>query len=102
MQMTRNSLKTNAGPSDWFTGTVYIDPIAAPSPPSRTGAASVHFTPGARTAWHTHPLGQTIYVTEGIGRCQREGDRSRRSGRATGSSSSPERTTGTAPPRTAS
>ena len=74
MQITRNSLKTNSGPSDWFTGTVYIDPIAAPSPPSRTGAASVHFTPGARTAWHTHPFGQTIYVTEGIGRCQREGE----------------------------
>jgi quercetin dioxygenase-like cupin family protein len=73
MQITRNSLKTNPGPSDWFTGTVYIDPIAEPSPPSRTGAASVHFTPGAHTAWHTHPLGQTIYVTEGIGRCQREG-----------------------------
>src|SRR5258708_38342435 len=74
MQITRNSLKTDSGPSDWFTGTVYIDPIADPSPPSRTGAASVHFTPGARTAWHTHPLGQTIYVTEGIGRCQREGE----------------------------
>ena len=74
MQITRNSLKTNSGPSDWFTGTVYIDPIAVPSPPSRTGAASVHFTPGARTAWHTHPFGQTIYVTEGIGRCQCEGE----------------------------
>ena len=74
MQITRNSLETNAGPSDWFTGTVYIDPIATPSPPSRTGAAAVHFAPGARTAWHTHPFGQTIYVTEGIGRCQREGN----------------------------
>ena len=74
MQITRNSLETNSGPSDWFTGTVYIDPIAVPSPPSRTGAASVHFTPGARTAWHTHPFGQTIYVSEGIGRCQRDGD----------------------------
>jgi quercetin dioxygenase-like cupin family protein len=74
MQITRNSLKTDSGPSDWFTGTVYIDPIATPSPPSRTAAASVHVTPGARTAWHTHPFGQTIYVTEGIGRCQREGE----------------------------
>jgi quercetin dioxygenase-like cupin family protein len=74
MQITRNSLRTDSGPSDWFTGTVYIDPIAVPSPPSRTGAASVHFTPGARTAWHIHPFGQTIYVTEGIGRCQREGE----------------------------
>jgi quercetin dioxygenase-like cupin family protein len=73
MQITRNSLDTNPGPSEWFTGAVYIDAIAAPLPPSRTAAASVHFTPGARTAWHTHPYGQTIYVTEGIGRCQREG-----------------------------
>ncbi len=73
MQITRNSLDTTPGPSESFTGTVYIDPIASPTPPSRTGAASVHFTPGARTAWHTHPFGQTIYVTEGIGRCQREG-----------------------------
>jgi quercetin dioxygenase-like cupin family protein len=71
MQITRNSLDTNPGPSDWFTGAVYVDTIATSSPPSRTGAASVHFTPGARTAWHTHPIGQTIYVTEGIGRCQR-------------------------------
>jgi len=73
MQITRNGLVTTPGPSDWFTGTVYIDPIATPSPPARTGAAAVHFAPGARTAWHTHPFGQTIYVTEGIGRCQREG-----------------------------
>jgi quercetin dioxygenase-like cupin family protein len=73
MQITRNSSATNAGPSDWFTGTVFIDAVAAPSPPSRVGAAMVHFTPGARTAWHTHPFGQTIHVTEGIGRCQREG-----------------------------
>ncbi len=72
MQITRNSLDTATGPGDWFTGTVYIDTIAAPSPPSRVGAALVRFTPGARTAWHTHPYGQTIYVTEGIGRCQCE------------------------------
>ena len=61
------------GPADWFTGAVFVDPVAAPSPPSRAAAASVHFTPGARTAWHTHPLGQTIFVTEGQGLCQREG-----------------------------
>jgi quercetin dioxygenase-like cupin family protein len=73
MQITRNSLDTNAGPSDWFTGAVYIDPIATAPAPSRLTASSVHFTPGARTAWHTHPYGQTIYVTEGIGRCQRRG-----------------------------
>jgi quercetin dioxygenase-like cupin family protein len=71
MQITRNSLETATGPSDWFTGTVYIDAVAAPSGPSRVQVANVHFTPGARTAWHTHPRGQTIYVTEGIGRCQR-------------------------------
>jgi quercetin dioxygenase-like cupin family protein len=73
MQITRNSLDTYQGPADWFTGAVHIDPVANPTPPSRLGAAMVHFTPGARTAWHTHPFGQTIYVTEGIGRCQREG-----------------------------
>jgi quercetin dioxygenase-like cupin family protein len=73
MMITRNSLETNAGPGDWFTGTVYIDAVAVPAEPSRLAAASVHFTPGARTAWHTHPLGQTIFVTEGVGRCQSEG-----------------------------
>jgi quercetin dioxygenase-like cupin family protein len=73
VQITRNSLDSNPGPSDWFTGIVYIDTVATPSGPSRVAASSVHFTPGARTAWHTHPFGQTIYVTEGIGRCQRRG-----------------------------
>ena len=73
MQITRNAIETMAGPSEWFTGAVYIDTVAAPSGSSRLGAASVHFTPGARTAWHTHPSGQTIYVTEGIGLCQRRG-----------------------------
>lgn len=56
-----------------FTGSVYVDTIAAPGPDSRIGAASVHFTPGARTAWHTHPHGETIWVTEGLRLCQREG-----------------------------
>jgi quercetin dioxygenase-like cupin family protein len=73
MQITRNSLESNAGPREWFTGSVYIDPLAVPSGPSRLTASSVHFAPGARTAWHTHPCGQTIYVTEGVGRCQRRG-----------------------------
>ena len=72
MQITRSS-ETVAGPSDWFTGTVFIDAVATPSSGSRVSASSVHFTPGARTAWHTHPNGQTIYVTEGIGLAQREG-----------------------------
>ena len=73
MQITKNSITTNAGPSAWFTGTVFIDTVATPSGQSRLSASSVHFTPGARTAWHTHPNGQTIYVTEGIGLCQRRG-----------------------------
>lgn len=73
MQITRNSLDSSPGPADWFTGVVFVDPIAAPPAPARAAAAHVHFTPGARTAWHTHPLGQTILVTEGIGRCQCEG-----------------------------
>ena len=73
MQITRNTTETTPGPSEWFTGAVYIDTVATPTEPSRLGAASVHFTPGARTAWHTHPLGQTIYVTEGLGLCQRRG-----------------------------
>jgi quercetin dioxygenase-like cupin family protein len=73
MKITRNSRETGAGPSEWFTGRVYIDAVAAPSDGSRLNASSVHFTPGARTAWHTHPLGQTIYVTEGRGRVRRRG-----------------------------
>jgi len=73
MQITRNSLATTAGPSDWFTGNVYIDTVTTPSAGSRLTANSVHFTPGARTAWHRHPNGQTIYVTEGVGLCQRRG-----------------------------
>jgi quercetin dioxygenase-like cupin family protein len=71
MQITRNSIETVPGPSDWFTGIVYIDTVATASEPSRLQSASVHFAPGARTAWHTHPLGQNIYVTEGVGLCQR-------------------------------
>ena len=73
MQITRSSIATNVGPAAWFTGTVYIDAVATPSEPSRLAASSVHFTPGARTAWHTHPNGQTIYITEGSGLCQRRG-----------------------------
>jgi quercetin dioxygenase-like cupin family protein len=72
VQITRNALETGAGPADWFTGSVYIDTIAAVADESQVGAAAVHFTPGARTAWHTHPHGQTIWVTEGVGLCQRE------------------------------
>ena len=73
MEMTRNSGETTVGPSEWFTGAVYIDPVAVPSASSRVNASSVHFTPGARTAWHRHPNGQTIYVTEGVGLAQGRG-----------------------------
>ena len=71
MQITRNSIETRRGPIEWFTGEVYIDAVAAPSDVSPLSASSVHFTPGARTAWHTHPNGQTIWVVEGVGLCQR-------------------------------
>jgi quercetin dioxygenase-like cupin family protein len=73
MQITRNSVDTTPGPTAWFTGSVYVDTVAAPSADSRLSASSVHFTPGARTAWHTHPNGQTIWVTEGLGLAQRRG-----------------------------
>jgi quercetin dioxygenase-like cupin family protein len=71
MEITRNKLETARGLGDWFSGDVYIDTVAAPSADFQVAAASVHFTPGARTAWHTHPRGQTIWVTEGVGLCQR-------------------------------
>ena len=73
MQLTRNGTATVAGPADWFTGTVFIDTLAGPAGTSRLSASSVRFTPGARTAWHTHPNGQTIFVVEGVGRAQRRG-----------------------------
>ena len=73
MEITRNSTETAAGPSEWFTGAVYIDAVARPSGASRLSASNVHFGPGARTAWHTHPNGQTIYVLEGVGLAQRRG-----------------------------
>jgi quercetin dioxygenase-like cupin family protein len=73
MQLTRNGTASVAGPADWFTGTVFIDTLAGPAGASRLSASSVHFTPGARTAWHTHPNGQTIFVVEGVGRAQRRG-----------------------------
>ena len=75
MQITRNNLETSPGPSDWFTGSVYVDTVATPTGASQIAAAAVHFTPGARTAWHTHPRGQTIWVTEGVGLCRGEGGR---------------------------
>jgi quercetin dioxygenase-like cupin family protein len=67
------SQPSSKGPGDWFTGTVRIDPLFPANAPARAAAASVTFEPGARTAWHTHPLGQTLIVTSGCGRAQREG-----------------------------
>lgn len=61
------------GPADWFTGTVRIDPLFNPFDSERVQGAQVTFEPGARTAWHTHPLGQTLIVVSGLGRVQREG-----------------------------
>ena len=61
------------GPADWFTGTVRIDPLFQTSEPARAAGAAVTFEPAARTAWHTHPLGQTLIVTAGSGLAQREG-----------------------------
>ena len=74
MKITRNgSAPSIPGTEDAFTGTVRIDPLFQPEPPARAGGATVTFEPGARTAWHTHPLGQTLIVTSGVGRVQREG-----------------------------
>lgn len=73
MQIARNGPETTKGPSEWFTGDVYLDTVGAPEGDTRLRGVSVHFTPGARTAWHTHPNGQTIFVLEGVGRAQRRG-----------------------------
>lgn len=74
MEITRlGSQPSGKGPADWFTGTVRIDPLFSPNDARRAAAGSVTFEPGARTAWHTHPLGQTLIVTAGLGLVQREG-----------------------------
>jgi len=67
------SRPSSRGPAEWFTGTVRIDPLFQASDPARAAGASVTFEPGARTAWHTHPLGQTLVVTFGCGLAQRWG-----------------------------
>ena len=64
---------TRRAPAEWFTGTVWMDAIAIRTEPSRLRALRVSFEPGARTAWHTHPLGQVIHILTGVGRVQREG-----------------------------
>lgn len=73
MQVKRDSAATSKGPAQSFTGDVYVDFVASPGGPSRLQANIVHFTPGARTAWHSHPNGQTLYILEGIGRAQGRG-----------------------------
>jgi quercetin dioxygenase-like cupin family protein len=74
LDIKRNgSRPSQRGPEDWFTGTVRVDPLFQSPDPARAGGAYVTFEPGARTVWHTHPLGQTLIVTAGFGRVQREG-----------------------------
>jgi quercetin dioxygenase-like cupin family protein len=67
VKFTKSSRSTGKGPKDWFTGDVYIDSVRDPDEQSAIGCAHVRFTPGARTAWHHHPKGQTLYVTDGVG-----------------------------------
>jgi quercetin dioxygenase-like cupin family protein len=74
MEIKRSgSQPSGKGPAEYFTGTVRVDPLFNPPAPARVRGASVTFEPGARTAWHTHPLGQTLIVTAGCGRVQRLG-----------------------------
>ena len=74
MEIKRNgSQPSGRGPAEWFTGVVRVDPLFTAPEPARVVGASVTFEPGARTAWHTHPLGQTLIVTAGCGLAQREG-----------------------------
>jgi quercetin dioxygenase-like cupin family protein len=75
MEIRRSeSQQSSKGPAEWFTGTVRIEPLFEAPEPARARCASVTFEPGARTAWHTHPLGQTLIVMSGIGLAQREGE----------------------------
>ena len=100
MDIKRNgSQPSGKGPADYFTGTVRIDPLFQAPDPARVRGASVTFEPGARTAWHTHPLGQTLIVTAGFGWVQRWAGRSRKSGPATWSGFRRARSIGTAPRR---
>ncbi|KQP68398.1 (R)-mandelonitrile lyase [Methylobacterium sp. Leaf112] len=74
MEIRRSgSQPSGKGPAEWFTGSVRVDPLFGPPEPSRVAGAHFTFEPGARTAWHTHPLGQTLIVMAGLGWVQREG-----------------------------
>lgn len=97
MDIKRNgSQPSGKGPEAWFTGTVRVDPMFQVGDPVRVSGGHVTFEPGARTMWHTHPLGQTLIVTSGHGWVQSEGDRSKSSIPATSSGFHPERSTGMA------
>jgi quercetin dioxygenase-like cupin family protein len=93
------SQASNKGPADWFTGTVRVDPLFQAPEPARVGGAHVTFGPGARTAWHTHPLGQTLIVTSGLGGYNSNANQSKRSGPATWSGSRQAKGIGMAPRR---
>lgn len=73
MQVKKIRDATSKGPAEWFTGDVYVDSITSPNEHSNLMVGHVHFAPGARTAWHTHPHGQTLYVTDGVGLIGRRG-----------------------------
>jgi len=73
MKITPSAGKTAQGPADWFTGTVFIDTVRNPDNQTAIGCAHVRFSPGGRTVWHSHPKGQTLYVTDGIGYVSRRG-----------------------------
>ena len=102
MKYTKSGGQTGAGPQEWFTGAVQVDGIRNPDEQSAIGCAHVRFAPGARTAWHHHPKGQTLYVTDGIGLVATRSGEIQRSVPATSSTSSPARSTGTVRPRTGS
>src|SRR5947209_4674323 len=73
MDIIRNRPQTAVAPAEWFTGTAYLDGLAPSDQPSELRAYRVHFTPSARTAWHSHPHGQLLHITDGVGRVQRQG-----------------------------
>jgi quercetin dioxygenase-like cupin family protein len=96
MEIKRSGSQPSAkGPAEWFTGTVRIDPLFDAPVPARAAGASVTFEPGARTAWHTHPLGQTLMVTSGVGAPNVGVGQSRRFGRVMSSGSRRAKSTGT-------
>ncbi len=98
----RSKQPSMKGPAEWFTGDVWIDTIARGEEPSRIRVSAVRFTPGARTAWHSHAVGQTLYVTEGAGLVQSAAATLSTSVPATSSTRRPTSGTGTAPHPTTS